>query len=171
MSGAAPGAKLVSVRACLFVAGCTAHALIEGMIYAVKSAHVDVINMSIGGLPALNDGNNARAELYNRLIEQYKVQMFILGRQQRPRNEYGRRSFGGNFRRQRGLLSESRDHAAWTTARIRRSLTTCTTSLRTVRARTADSSRRSSLPARLFPRRRCGSPAWVCLTRFRPATS
>jgi hypothetical protein len=77
MSGAAPGANLVSVRACLFVAGCTAHALIEGMIYAVKSAHVDVINMSIGGLPALNDGNNARAELYNRLIEQYKVQMFI----------------------------------------------------------------------------------------------
>ena len=50
MSGAAPGAKLVSVRACLFVAGCTSHALIEGMIYAVKSAHVDVINMSIGGL-------------------------------------------------------------------------------------------------------------------------
>ena len=47
------------------------------MIYAVKSAHVDVINMSIGGLPALNDGNNARAELYNRLIEQYKVQMFF----------------------------------------------------------------------------------------------
>lgn len=77
MSGAAPGANLVSVRACLFVAGCTSHALLEGMIYAVKSAHVDVINMSIGGLPALNDGNNARAELYNRLIEQYKVQMFI----------------------------------------------------------------------------------------------
>ena len=77
MSGAAPGANLVSVRACLFVAGCTNHALLEGMIYAVKSAHVDVINMSIGGLPALNDGNNARAELYNRLIEQYKVQMFF----------------------------------------------------------------------------------------------
>ncbi|HKU13397.1 MAG TPA: S8 family serine peptidase [Steroidobacteraceae bacterium] len=77
MSGAAPGAKLVSVRACMFVGGCTAHALLEGMIYAVKSAHVDVINMSIGGLPALNDGNNARAELYNRLIEQFKVQMFF----------------------------------------------------------------------------------------------
>jgi Subtilase family len=77
MSGAAPGAKLVSVRACLFIQGCTAHALIEGMIYAVKQARADVINMSIGGLPALNDGNNARAELYNRLIEQYKVQMFI----------------------------------------------------------------------------------------------
>ena len=77
MSGAAPGAKLVSVRACLFVAGCTNHALVEGMIYAVKSAHVDVINMSIGGLPALNDGNNARAEIYNRLIDQYKVQLFF----------------------------------------------------------------------------------------------
>jgi len=77
MSGAAPGAKLVSVRACLFITGCTNHAMIEGMIYAVKTAGVDVINMSIGGLPALNDGNNARAEIYNRLIEQFKVQMFF----------------------------------------------------------------------------------------------
>jgi hypothetical protein len=77
MTGAAPGAQLVSIRACLFVAGCTSHALIEGMIYAAKQANVDVINMSIGGLPALNDGNNTRALLYNRLIEQYNVQMFI----------------------------------------------------------------------------------------------
>lgn len=77
MSGAAPGAKIVSVRACLFVAGCTSHALLEGMIYAAKQSNVDVINMSIGGLPALNDGNNARAELYNRLIEKYNVQIFI----------------------------------------------------------------------------------------------
>lgn len=77
MSGAAPGAKLVSVRVCLFVAGCTSHALLEGMIYAARDANVDVINMSIGGLPALNDGNNARAELYDRLIDTYDVQMFI----------------------------------------------------------------------------------------------
>ena len=77
MSGAAPGAKLISVRACLFITGCTNHALVEGMIYAVKTARADVINMSIGGLPALNDGNNARAEIYNRLIEQYKVQLFF----------------------------------------------------------------------------------------------
>ena len=77
MSGAAPGAQLVSVRVCLFVAGCTAHALIEGMIYAAKNANVDVINMSIGGLPALNDANNTRAVLYDRLIEQSNVQMFI----------------------------------------------------------------------------------------------
>jgi Subtilase family len=77
MSGAAPGAQIVSSRACMFVSGCTAHALFEGMIYVAKQANVDVINMSIGGLPALNDGNNARCELYNRLIEQSKVQMFI----------------------------------------------------------------------------------------------
>ncbi|MCO1597407.1 S8 family serine peptidase [Micromonospora sp. RHAY321] len=77
MTGAAPGAKLISVRVCMFVGGCTSHALIEGMIYAAKQANVDVINMSIGGLPSLNDGNNTRALLYNRLIDQYNVQMFI----------------------------------------------------------------------------------------------
>jgi hypothetical protein len=77
MDGMAPGAKIVSVRVCLFIAGCTSHALIEGMIYAAKNANVDVINMSIGGLPALNDGNTARAVIYNRLIDQEKVQMFF----------------------------------------------------------------------------------------------
>lgn len=77
MNGAAPGAKIVSSRACMFVAGCTAHALFEGMIYVAKQANADVINMSIGGLPALNDGNNARAFLYSDLIEKYNVQMFI----------------------------------------------------------------------------------------------
>ena len=60
MNGAAPGAQIVSIRVCLFITGCTAHALIEGMIYATKVAKVDVVNMSIGGLPPLNDGNNAR---------------------------------------------------------------------------------------------------------------
>ena len=40
-------------------------------------AGADVVNISIGGLPALNDGNNARAELYNRTIDEYNVQMFI----------------------------------------------------------------------------------------------
>ncbi len=77
MSGAAPGAKLVSVRVCMFITGCTAIALVEGMIYAAKQSNVDVINMSIGGLPALNDGNNARAILYNNLIETYSVQIFL----------------------------------------------------------------------------------------------
>lgn len=77
MSGAAPGAKLKSVRVCMFVTGCTAHALIEGMTFIAKQGNVDVINMSIGGLPALNDGNNTRAVLYDRLVDQYNVQIFI----------------------------------------------------------------------------------------------
>ncbi|GLW92731.1 S8 family serine peptidase [Actinokineospora globicatena] len=77
VNGAAPGAKLVSVRVCLFITGCTNHALLEGMIYSARDAGADVINMSIGGLPALNDANNARAELYDRLIDTYNVQMFI----------------------------------------------------------------------------------------------
>jgi Subtilase family/Bacterial pre-peptidase C-terminal domain len=77
MSGAAPGAKIVSSRACLFVAGCTNHALLEGMIYVARDAGVDVINMSIGGLPALNDGNNTRCAVYDSLIETYGVQMFL----------------------------------------------------------------------------------------------
>ena len=77
MSGMAPGAHIVSVRACLFTAGCTNAALIEGMIFAVKSKGVDVVNMSIGGLPSLNDGNTARNILYSRLIDQYDVQIFI----------------------------------------------------------------------------------------------
>ena len=77
MTGAAPGAKIKSVRVCLFVEGCTNHAMVEGMTWLAKTAKVDVINMSIGGLPALNDGNNTRAVLYDRLIDEYGVQIFI----------------------------------------------------------------------------------------------
>lgn len=77
MDGAAPGAKLVSSRACTFAGGCTAAALTTGMADLVVNRGVDVINMSIGGLPALNDGNNARATLYDRLIFDYGTQMFI----------------------------------------------------------------------------------------------
>jgi subtilisin family serine protease len=75
--GAAPGAKIVSIRVCLFVAGCTFHGLTEGMIFAVKNEKVDTVNMSIGGLPALNDGNDVISLLYNRLIDRYHAQMFI----------------------------------------------------------------------------------------------
>ncbi len=77
MTGAAPGAKLKAVRVCMFITGCTNHALIEGMTFIAKQGNVDVINMSIGGLPSLNDGNNTRAVLYDRLIDTYNVQMFI----------------------------------------------------------------------------------------------
>ena len=75
--GQAPGAKIVSARACSWGGGCTAAALTTGMVDLVVNRRVDVVNMSIGGLPALNDGNNARAELYDKLIRDYGVQLFI----------------------------------------------------------------------------------------------
>lgn len=77
MNGAAPGAKIVSSRACTWSGGCTNIALTEGMIDLVLNRGVDVVNMSIGGLPPLNDGNNARSELYKRLIDNYGVQLVI----------------------------------------------------------------------------------------------
>ncbi len=77
MDGAAPGARIVSSRACSWGGGCTAVALTEGMIDLVANRGVDIVNMSIGGLPALNDANNSRAMLYDRLIEDFGVQIFI----------------------------------------------------------------------------------------------
>lgn len=77
MNGAAPGAKLVSSRACTWTGGCTNIALTEGLADLVIERGVDIVNISIGGLPALNDGSNARAEMYNRLIDLYGVQLVI----------------------------------------------------------------------------------------------
>jgi hypothetical protein len=76
MNGQAPGAKLVSARACNFGTGCTAAALTDGMVKLAQDG-VDIINMSIGGLPALNDGDNARSALYNAIINQLGVQIVI----------------------------------------------------------------------------------------------
>ncbi|WP_262413724.1 S8 family serine peptidase [Actinacidiphila acidipaludis] len=77
MNGAAPGAKIVSSRACTWSGGCTNIALTEGMTDLVVNHHVDVVNMSIGGLGALNDGASARDQLYKRLIDTYGVQLVI----------------------------------------------------------------------------------------------
>lgn len=77
MDGQAPGAQIVSTRACSWGGGCTAVALTDGMVDLVANRGVDVVNMSIGGLPALNDGNNARARLYDALISEYGVQIVI----------------------------------------------------------------------------------------------
>ncbi|MER7515862.1 S8 family serine peptidase [Streptomyces sp. NPDC126499] len=77
MNGAAPGAKIVSSRACTWTGGCTNTALTEGMVDLVVNRGVDIVNMSIGGLPAQNDGDNVRARLYTRLIDEYGVQLVI----------------------------------------------------------------------------------------------
>jgi subtilisin family serine protease len=77
LDGQAPGAKIVSARACSWGGGCTAAALTTGMVDLVVNRHVDVVNLSIGGLPALNDGSSAQAQLYQQLITKYGVQLFI----------------------------------------------------------------------------------------------
>ncbi|MFD8205524.1 S8 family serine peptidase [Streptomyces sp. NPDC059695] len=77
MNGAAPGAKIVSARACTWSGGCTNTALTEGMTDLVVNRGVDIVNMSIGGLPQQNDGDNVRSRLYTRLIDQYGVQLVI----------------------------------------------------------------------------------------------
>ncbi|APE26228.1 serine protease [Streptomyces venezuelae] len=77
MNGAAPGAKIVSSRACTWSGGCTNTALTEGMTDLVVNRGVDIVNMSIGGLPQQNDGDNVRSRLYTRLIDQYGVQLVI----------------------------------------------------------------------------------------------
>ncbi|NHC15899.1 S8 family serine peptidase [Motilibacter sp. E257] len=76
MDGQAPGAKLVSARACAFGAGCTEAALRDGMVMLALDG-VDIINMSIGGLPTVNDADNDRARLYNDIINELGVQIVI----------------------------------------------------------------------------------------------
>lgn len=76
-NGVAPGARIVSCRACLFHNECTWHGMLEGMIKVVKQSNVDVVNMSIGGLPALNDGQSFLDILYSRLADQYGAQLFL----------------------------------------------------------------------------------------------
>ena len=116
MNGAAPGAKIVSSRACTWSGGCTNVALTEGMIDLVVNRGVDVVNMSIGGLPALNDGNNARAELYNRLIDTYGVQLVISAGNERPRRQHHRRPAASPTRSSRSARRSPRRPGPPTTA-------------------------------------------------------
>ncbi|MEI7056920.1 S8 family serine peptidase [Nocardioides sp. CCNWLW239] len=73
MTGAAPGAQIVSARACVFQGGCTSVAMTEGMIDLVTKYDVDVVNVSLGGLVPLNDGSSAIARLYDELVREYDV--------------------------------------------------------------------------------------------------
>lgn len=77
MRGAAPGARIVSSRACTWGGGCTSAALTEGMIDLVVDRDVDVVNMSIGGSNPLNDGSDAIAMLYQRLVDDYDAQIVV----------------------------------------------------------------------------------------------
>ncbi|MGI5214229.1 S8 family serine peptidase [Plantactinospora sp. CA-290183] len=75
LDGGAPGAKLVSGRACSWGGGCSFAALTDGLVDMAVNRDVDVINVSIGGLGQLNDGSDTRAELYGRIINELGVQL------------------------------------------------------------------------------------------------
>src|SRR3954465_14087680 len=77
MNGAAPGAKIVSSRACTWSGGCSNVAMTEGMIDLVVNRGVDIVNMSLGSSTPLNDGRTTMSQLYNRLIDTYGVQLVI----------------------------------------------------------------------------------------------
>ena len=127
--------------------------------------------MSIGGLPALNDGNNARAEIYNRLIEQFKVQMFFSAGNSGPgMNTVGDPSVATKVVSVGAYLSRATtilDYGADTSVRRQPELLHS----RTDRVRMAASNRKSSRPARRSRPRRCGNRASDCPTPFRPAIS
>ncbi|MFF4256585.1 S8 family serine peptidase [Streptomyces sp. NPDC001663] len=72
MNGAAPGAKIVSARACVSAARCPDTAVTEGLIDLVVNYHVDIVSLP-GNMPP----NSADAEIINRLIDTYKVQPFV----------------------------------------------------------------------------------------------
>jgi subtilisin family serine protease len=76
MDGVAPGAQVMSIRACLTTTSCTSGGILDGISHAAQNG-ADVANMSIGGILALNDGNNARAEIIDRTIADYDMQLVI----------------------------------------------------------------------------------------------
>ncbi|PIM73589.1 serine protease [Streptomyces sp. JV178] len=77
MNGAAPGAKIVSSRACAFAVTCTNVGVTEGMVDLVVNRGVDIVQMSIGGQAALNDGNDVFSVLYDRLIDTHGIQLVV----------------------------------------------------------------------------------------------
>ena len=83
-------------------------ALTDGMAELAANRGVDIINMSIGGLPALNDGNNARAGALQPDHRRRRPDRH-LRRQQRQRAQHDRRPFRGHRRRQRRLRDLQRD--------------------------------------------------------------
>jgi hypothetical protein len=61
--GVAPEAMLAVNRVCSNNAGCGGS---EGIVDLIENAHVDVINMSLGGLSLFNDGLSVQETLINR---------------------------------------------------------------------------------------------------------
>jgi hypothetical protein len=75
--GVAPNAQLAVARVCLFVTGCFTSDQIDAFIHLAYDDKVDLIQMSIGGLGALNDGEDAVAQIISAISDDTNVQFFF----------------------------------------------------------------------------------------------
>jgi hypothetical protein len=77
-NGVAPNAQLAVARVCLFITGCFTSDQVRAFNYLITVDKVNIIQMSIGGLPALNDdANDAEAQVVDNLTKQFGVQFFF----------------------------------------------------------------------------------------------
>ena len=72
--GVAPGSTLFVNRVCSNNSGCNAT---EAMIDVVLQGHVDVVNMSLGGLSPFNNGYGVEEIIINRLTSMYNVLFMV----------------------------------------------------------------------------------------------
>jgi hypothetical protein len=76
--GVAPNAQLAVARVCLFITGCFTSDQVTAFTYLINVDHVNIIQMSIGGLPALNDdANDAEAQIVDTMTKTSGVQFFF----------------------------------------------------------------------------------------------
>jgi hypothetical protein len=76
--GVAPNAQLAVARVCLFIQGCFQTDQVAAFDYLITVDKVNIIQMSIGGLPALNDdGFDAEAQIVDNMTAQSGVQFFF----------------------------------------------------------------------------------------------
>jgi hypothetical protein len=76
--GVAPNAQLAVARVCLFITGCFTSDQVRAFAYLVNVDKVNIIQMSIGGLPALNDdANDAEAQVVDNITKVAGVQFFF----------------------------------------------------------------------------------------------
>ena len=70
LQGAAPGAQIIACRVFQSNGGTPQSAYMAAMEYACEQG-ADVVNMSLGGLPDINDENDPSCYLVNKLSKQY----------------------------------------------------------------------------------------------------
>jgi Subtilase family/Bacterial pre-peptidase C-terminal domain len=76
--GVAPNAQLAVARVCLFITGCFTSDQVNAFLYLIRTDHVNIIQMSIGGLPALNDdANDAESQIVDLITQIFHVQFFF----------------------------------------------------------------------------------------------